>query len=229
MRRRQYFALVRGAPILIACVGSFVVADARAEPSTVYFASADGRTELVGYLFAPKTEGPHPAVVMLHGQGVPIRPRSARDARSSPRTLARPAMPHRFPGGTSRGANIGPIAAILPCLPTALGLETRRTVLAGSRTTIRAATTSTSGPFGPSTRRVPCDICDRAAMSSPINLFAGLVKRREHDAECHVSTDLTAIPGLSCRDGALSGMRSPRPDLAALQDSFAGDGLSRLR
>ncbi len=71
MRRRQYLALVRGAPILIACVGSFVVADARAEPSTVYFASADGRTELVGYLFAPKTEGPHPAVVMLHGRGGP--------------------------------------------------------------------------------------------------------------------------------------------------------------
>jgi dienelactone hydrolase len=71
MRRRQFFALVRGATILIACVGSFVVADARAEPSTVYFASADGRTELVGYLFAPKTEGPHPAVVMLHGRGGP--------------------------------------------------------------------------------------------------------------------------------------------------------------
>jgi dipeptidyl aminopeptidase/acylaminoacyl peptidase len=44
---------------------------ARAEPATVYFPSNDGQTELVGYLFAPATPGPHPAVVMLHGRGGP--------------------------------------------------------------------------------------------------------------------------------------------------------------
>lgn len=71
MRRRQFFALVRGATIFIAYAGCFVVADARAEPATVYFASADGRTQLVGYLFAPKTEGPHRSVVMLHSKGGP--------------------------------------------------------------------------------------------------------------------------------------------------------------
>jgi dienelactone hydrolase len=37
----------------------------------VYFPSADGSTELVAYLFAPQTAGPHPAVVMLHGRGGP--------------------------------------------------------------------------------------------------------------------------------------------------------------
>jgi dienelactone hydrolase len=40
-------------------------------PATVYFASADGRTELVGYLFSPAERGPHPAIVMLHGRSGP--------------------------------------------------------------------------------------------------------------------------------------------------------------
>lgn len=44
---------------------------AHAEPATVYFPSADGQTRLVGYLFAPSTPGPHPAVVMLHGRAGP--------------------------------------------------------------------------------------------------------------------------------------------------------------
>jgi dienelactone hydrolase len=57
--------------MVMAFAGSLVAADARAEPETVYFASADGRTQLVGYLFAPRTAGPHPAVVMLHGRAGP--------------------------------------------------------------------------------------------------------------------------------------------------------------
>jgi carboxymethylenebutenolidase len=44
---------------------------AAAEPETVFFQSADGRTEIVGYLFKPATAGPHGAVVMLHGRGGP--------------------------------------------------------------------------------------------------------------------------------------------------------------
>jgi dienelactone hydrolase len=66
MARREFFAT-----IMMACAGSLVAADAIAEPETVYFASADGRTQLVGYLFVPPTAGPHPAVVMLHGRGGP--------------------------------------------------------------------------------------------------------------------------------------------------------------
>ena len=38
---------------------------------TVHFRSADGQTELVGYLFTPTERGRHPAVVMLHGRGGP--------------------------------------------------------------------------------------------------------------------------------------------------------------
>ena len=69
-RRWKFFDLV-GAAVAVAFAASFVAGDARAEPATVYFASADGRTELVGYLFVPQTAGPHPAVVMLHGRGGP--------------------------------------------------------------------------------------------------------------------------------------------------------------
>ena len=38
-------------------------------PETVYFASADGRTEIVGYLYRPAGDGPFPAMVLLHGRG----------------------------------------------------------------------------------------------------------------------------------------------------------------
>jgi dienelactone hydrolase len=42
-----------------------------AEPETVYFMSADGKTEIVGYLFKPSGPAPHPAMVMLHGRAGP--------------------------------------------------------------------------------------------------------------------------------------------------------------
>ncbi|QIG99064.2 MULTISPECIES: dienelactone hydrolase family protein [unclassified Bradyrhizobium] len=44
---------------------------AAAAPDTVFFPSADGKTEIVGYLFRPQTPGPHPAIVLLHGRGGP--------------------------------------------------------------------------------------------------------------------------------------------------------------
>jgi dienelactone hydrolase len=42
-----------------------------AVPETIRFMSADNKTELVGYLFAPGREGRHPAIVMLHGRAGP--------------------------------------------------------------------------------------------------------------------------------------------------------------
>ena len=49
---------------------------ARAAPAesvaqTTHFPSADGHTELVGYLFEPAGTGPHPAIVLLHGRSGP--------------------------------------------------------------------------------------------------------------------------------------------------------------
>ncbi len=64
MARREIFAT-----IMMACVGGLVGAETVAQPETVYFVSADGRTQLTGYLFVPPSAGPHPAVVMLHGRG----------------------------------------------------------------------------------------------------------------------------------------------------------------
>ena len=71
MRRRKLFGLVGSARLFASCVGCLVAANAYAQPAAVYFASGDGTTELVGYLFAPPTSGPHPAVVMLHGRAGP--------------------------------------------------------------------------------------------------------------------------------------------------------------
>jgi carboxymethylenebutenolidase len=68
MKRRKSFRLAAGAVSLLAGIGWHAAAIAGAEPATVYFVSADGKTRLVGYLFAPSTGGPHPAVVMLHGR-----------------------------------------------------------------------------------------------------------------------------------------------------------------
>jgi hypothetical protein len=41
---------------------------ANAAPETVYFRSADGATEIVGYVFKPTVPGPYPAIVMLHSR-----------------------------------------------------------------------------------------------------------------------------------------------------------------
>lgn len=50
-----------------------------AAQDTVYFPSADGRTEIVGYVFKPDGPGPFPAIVMLHGRAGPYSSRVSRD------------------------------------------------------------------------------------------------------------------------------------------------------
>jgi dienelactone hydrolase len=69
MRRQKLFAFLGSASFFAASIAGLVAA--HAEPATVYFISGDAATELVGYLFAPRTSGPHPAVVMLHGRAGP--------------------------------------------------------------------------------------------------------------------------------------------------------------
>ena len=56
---------------LIAAVLACSALDARSAeglPETVSFAAADGKTQLVGYLYKPALPGPHAAIVMLHGR-----------------------------------------------------------------------------------------------------------------------------------------------------------------
>ena len=64
-------------------------------PATVYFASSDGHTELVGYLFSPAGRGPHPAIVMLHGRSGPYSTNVNEVARGWRVQSVRTAMPRR--------------------------------------------------------------------------------------------------------------------------------------
>jgi dienelactone hydrolase len=65
-----------------------VASIASAEPETVYFQSADGRAEIVGYLFKPATPGPHPAMVMLHGRAGLYSANANADCTLVARTVA---------------------------------------------------------------------------------------------------------------------------------------------
>jgi len=47
------------------------IASPRSVPETVHFPTANGSVTLVGFLFAPSGNGPHPAIVMLHGRAGP--------------------------------------------------------------------------------------------------------------------------------------------------------------
>jgi dienelactone hydrolase len=67
---------------------SAIVTAAAAEPETVFFQSADGRTEIVGYLFKPQTAGPHGAIVLLHGRGGPYSINHNKDCTFVSRSLA---------------------------------------------------------------------------------------------------------------------------------------------
>jgi dienelactone hydrolase len=58
-------------PALAVTFPLLLASAAIAAPETVYFKSADGETEIIGYLFRPATAAPHGAVVMLHGRAGP--------------------------------------------------------------------------------------------------------------------------------------------------------------
>jgi dienelactone hydrolase len=64
------------------------VAAARGAPETVYFKSADGQAEIVGYLFKAAGAGPHPAIVLLHGRAGPYSSNVNADCRLVARQLA---------------------------------------------------------------------------------------------------------------------------------------------
>jgi dienelactone hydrolase len=76
IRMKRFHILAKGTASLVAAFATIGIVHADAAPPSgalpdrVTFASADGRTTLVGYVFKP--EGPHsqrtPAVVMMHGR-----------------------------------------------------------------------------------------------------------------------------------------------------------------
>jgi dienelactone hydrolase len=88
MRRRKLFALLVSASCFAACMGC--LAATHAQPATVYFASGDGTTQLVGSVFAPLNSGPHPAVVMLHGRAGPYSANINEDCTLVARDVSSP-------------------------------------------------------------------------------------------------------------------------------------------
>ena len=63
---------------------------ARAEPETIYFKSADGRTDIAGYLFRPRAPGPRPAIVLLHGRAGPYSANFNQDCEQVSRGIRSP-------------------------------------------------------------------------------------------------------------------------------------------
>jgi dienelactone hydrolase len=65
-------ALIAAVLVLVIVVATCAGAAAQgADPARVTFASMDGRTKLVGYVFTPGKAGRAPAVVMMHGRAGP--------------------------------------------------------------------------------------------------------------------------------------------------------------
>jgi dienelactone hydrolase len=62
---RRKVSVLAAIAIAVALLPARILA---ALPETVEFASADGKSRLVGYLFRPTSPGRYPAIVMLHGR-----------------------------------------------------------------------------------------------------------------------------------------------------------------
>src|SRR5437588_3902339 len=61
---------------IVAAAALAPMAAAQSAPERVTFPSADGRTNLVGYLYRPAQAGRVPAVVMMHGRAGPYSTRA---------------------------------------------------------------------------------------------------------------------------------------------------------
>jgi dienelactone hydrolase len=70
MRRRHFVARLGAVSLIWQLAAAAHAEDAGAPPERVTFVSADGRTQLVGYLYRPATMAADraPAVVMMHGR-----------------------------------------------------------------------------------------------------------------------------------------------------------------
>jgi dienelactone hydrolase len=153
MKRRKFFGLVAGAAIVAAGTGRPAVAEVQMVPATVYFPSADGRTELVGYLFAPQTQGPHPAVVMLHGRAGPYSSNISEQCTLVAKEVSSPCNAASLSKRHMAWGEYWAERGYLALLPTVLDPATRLTASKGSATMTRTAMTSTSAASVRSMRR----------------------------------------------------------------------------
>jgi dienelactone hydrolase len=150
--------------IVCAAVASiWLITDAAAAPETVYFRSADGRTQLVGYLFRPPKTGPAPAIVMLHGRGGPYSSNVNADCTIVAAGTASPCNATTLSKRHAMWGEYWSAHGYFALLPDSFGPRGRM-ASAASPMTIPIAMTSTRRPCARSMPRGRSPICAAAAM-----------------------------------------------------------------
>jgi len=99
----------------------FLATAAHAGPETVYFKSADGATEIVGYLFRPQDPGPHPAIVLLHGRGGPYSLNNNRDCTLVARNITSPCNANTLSKRHAMWGEFWASRGVLALLPDSFG------------------------------------------------------------------------------------------------------------
>ena len=200
-----------------------------AAPDTVFFPSADGATEIVGYLFKPQTPGPHPAIVMLHGRGGP------------------------YSANVNQGCTLVSRASPSACNANSLS---KRHMMWGRYWAERGYLALLPDSFGPRGKahgfdRFTHDDPDRADVNEktvrPLDaegalswlrsqrdvianriFLQGWSKWRQHGAERDATAGREDF-GLSRRAGALSRLRAESPACPSARDDGAGHLVARFR
>ena len=129
----------------------------------VYFASGDGATQLVGYVFAPLNSGPHPAVVMLHGRAGALFCQSMKIARGSPGDVTSPCNASSLSGRPWRGEILGRLVSRFVARQRFGVSQQSRRFRPVQPWRSGAGVTSTSAACVRSMRKARSAICDRAA------------------------------------------------------------------
>lgn len=106
---------------ILACAWPLLATSAQATPETVYFKSADGATEIVGYLFRPAGAGAHPAVVLLHGRGGPYSTNFNRDCTLVARNVASPCNANTLSKRHAMWGEFWASRGVLALLPDSFG------------------------------------------------------------------------------------------------------------
>ena len=198
---------------------SAIVTAATAEPETVFFPSADGRTEIVGYLFKPAAAGPHGAVVLLHGRGGPYSINDNADCTLVSRSVTSAcnagtlSMRHRMWG------EYWAAHGYLALLPDSFGPRSKAHGFGRfthddperddvNEKTVRPLDAEGASPF-----------CEPRRRHRQPDLPAGLVERRQHDLERDVSAG-RAGPRLSRRARLYPGCGHQRAAFAGLDHGF---------
>jgi len=223
----MWHRLFASAGFLAAFIGCLVIPHAHAEPATVYFASGDGTTQLVGYLFAPLNSGPHPAVVMLHGRAGPYSANINEDCTLVAKDVSSPCNASSLSKRHEAWGNYWADHGYLALLPDSFGPRNK------------------AHGFGRFSHDDPdrADVNERNVRPLDAEGALGYLRSRADVVADHIflqgwsngastvlnSASLDARRRFSGRHGIVSGMWPALSDFTGLQGGFTGDGVSRLR